>query len=717
MASSDPDAPDAPALIDEGLLDPTVLTILSEQPPSPAIIKKEAFNPFDKTFNQKIQFDETLAIDKSAKLNDVLAKFPIATYSKPDMWTADNVFSIPPVIVPLIDTNTTGQLALYKVDEIPKDKSVLLAFNDAQPISGQRKIAGIEFTPTNTITNLNMSASFLDTKPIDGQDVPPEMKVLMYIDIKSSEETTFSNPSSFTESPKIYFNVGPVDGNAHPSMPQNSVDSKITCPDVYVFYNGNPANPVDTTDIQTSRYPAGDDETTCGYMATVPHFSGFGLGLGGGGGGGSNSGGADSRDYPPTIGLDENGYRRLVNNGITYNGYSSNVNFFYTPFPLEQAQIGTKNVLDLKIRENTGPQNIFHVGLSLGIPKGKTFDDGVAKIIWDKDSSSTHQSLFNADDNASVTVVDPDNMLQDVSVKVSKDLDYCKPSDNGPECMNIKFYFTFREAPKYEMFGTDIWDNHRNAWQNYFNHGIHVVGVSLNPEDQVDGIYQGHIYHLNQTSDNTAVDEFGNNWMLQGTEWIKDYVKPVKEDLGIYGIDKLLALSQVNSNQEQCLPNNGKTLPSNPICKYFTGSAEEKSAAFSYDRLTNKFAQQVKYEQFIALSKLDQMELVKIHQNTDTGLSKCYKMDNAVSFCLDDTTSKVPKERIPKLQDPKIIKNMKIEAQKAYQKMEEINPVKKTESKILPNNDHKDKKATTKSKLQSAIEREIRKATILRDRK
>ena len=133
------------------------------------------------------------------------------------------------------------------------------------------------------------------------------------------------------------------------------------------------------------------------------------------------------------------------------------------------------------------------------------------------------------------------------------------------------------------------------------------------------------------------------------------------EDLGIYGIDKLLALSQVNSNQEQCLPNNGKTLPSNPICKYFTGSAEEKSAAFSYDRLTNKFAQQVKYEQFIALSKLDQMELVKIHQNTDTGLSKCYKMDNAVSFCLDDTTSKVPKERIPKLQDPKIIKNMKIE--------------------------------------------------------
>ena len=290
---------------------------------------------------------------------------------------------------------------------------------DAQPISGERKVAGIKFTPSNDMTNLSMSASFLDTKPVDGYDVPPEMQVLMYIDIKTSED--LSNPASFTESPELFFNVGPVPGNANPDTPQNTVNSKITCPNVYVFYNGNPKNPVDTTDIQTFRYPEGDDETTCGYMATVPHFSGFGLGLGGGGG--SGSGGAGSRDYPPTIGLDENGYRRLVNNGITFNGYSSNVNYYYTPFPLEQAQIGTKNVLELKIRENTGPQNIFHVGLSFGIPKGKIFDDGVSKIFWDKSFSSTHESVFDANDNSTLTIQDPKNMLQDVSVKVSEDLD------------------------------------------------------------------------------------------------------------------------------------------------------------------------------------------------------------------------------------------------------------------------------------------------------
>ena len=30
--------------------------------------------------------------------------------------------------------------------------------------------------------------------------------------------------------------------------------------------------------------------------------------------------------------------------------------------------------------------------------------------------------------------------------------------------------------------GTDVWDVERNAWQNYFNHGIRVTGESLNPE-------------------------------------------------------------------------------------------------------------------------------------------------------------------------------------------------------------------------------------------
>ena len=714
--------PEKPAIItsDEDT-SKDITDVLDQQPPSPAIVTATKLNPFDKAFNQNLKFEKS-SVSKDTSLDDLLTQFQIAQYQQPEMWYSDKVFAVPPAIIPIKDDDTTGQLALYKLDGIPQNNPVLMAFNDASPIDGNKKIAGIQFTPSEDVGNIEMAAKFLDTRPTDGKLVPPSTTVVMYIDIKINSSTDFSNKDSFSESPKIYFNVGPVEGNAHPEIPQNIVNDKITCPEVYVFYNGDEANPVDTSDIITYRDPRGDDETSCGYVATVPHFSPFGVGLGSGSGGaGGSVGGADSADYPPTIGMDENGYRRLVNNGITFNGYSSNVNYYYTPFPLEKAQIGTKNVLELKIRENTGPQNIFHIGLSLGIPKGKIFNDGMTKIFWDKSFSSTHESVFNAQDNSTVTVQDPRNILQDVSVKVSEDLDYCRPADVGPECMVIKFYFTFREAPKSEMFGTDIWDNHRNSWQNYFNHGIHVVGVSMNPEEMVDGIYKGHIYHLNQTSDNSAVDEFGNNWTLLGTEWIKDYVKPIKEDLGIYNNEKLSALSRVNSNQEQCktITTNGKTeIPSNSFCKYFAGSVEEKAATFSYDRLNNKFAQQIKYEQFIALSKLDQMELVKIKQNSENVLSKCYKMDNAVSFCLDDDQmSQVPKERIPKLQDPKIIKSMKQEANKAAKKIADMNIVRTSEPKPYSiKDDDKNKKISSKSKLQSPIEREMRKATILRDR-
>jgi len=71
-----------------------------------------------------------------------------------------------------------------------------------------------------------------------------------------------------------------------------------------------------------------------------------------------------------------------------------------------------------------------------------------------------------------------------------------------------------------------VWDQKRNGWQNYYNHGIEVVGESLNPPDEYDGVNKGHIYHLMETSKGMAVDEFGNPWSFHHGIWNKDYVKP-----------------------------------------------------------------------------------------------------------------------------------------------------------------------------------------------
>jgi len=61
-----------------------------------------------------------------------------------------------------------------------------------------------------------------------------------------------------------------------------------------------------------------------------------------------------------------------------------------------------------------------------------------------------------------------------------------------------------------------------------FGHGIEVVGESLNPPKEFDGINKGHIYHLTETGKTTAVDEFGNSWSLEYGVWVMDYIPNVK---------------------------------------------------------------------------------------------------------------------------------------------------------------------------------------------
>ena len=73
-----------------------------------------------------------------------------------------------------------------------------------------------------------------------------------------------------------------------------------------------------------------------------------------------------------------------------------------------------------------------------------------------------------------------------------------------------------------------------------------VVGKSLNPPKEYDGINRGHVYHLTETSKITAVDEFGNSWSLEYGLWVKDYIPIQKE------IDEITmhGYSRTNSNFE-----------------------------------------------------------------------------------------------------------------------------------------------------------------------
>ena len=240
--------------------------------------------------------------------------------------------------------------------------------------------------------------------------------------------------------------------------------------------------------------------------------------------------GGSSQSVPPTLGLDEN-HKRIVDGGFSFNDNPVDVDQYYTPYPLITTPIGQNNTIKLKIYEDKGPDNITHVGLSYGLGKGETFNEGRATIEYDR----------TFDGIESVTLFDPKHVLGGVNVTASTT--NCS-AHNNVKCLEVTFDHIFRESLEYNMVATNIWDFERNGWQNYFNHGIQIAGESMNPPKEYSGIYKGHIYHLTETGKNTAIDDNGNNWTFDKI-WNRDYIKSITIDSDILNQNKIHAIEQL----------------------------------------------------------------------------------------------------------------------------------------------------------------------------
>jgi len=246
----------------------------------------------------------------------------------------------------------------------------------------------------------------------------------------------------------------------------------------------------------------------------------------------SNSGGGGCADCtPPTLGVNSDG-TRLVENGFAYNGDAIDVESFYTPFDLLTVEIGRENIVELKIYENSGADSIQHIGLSFGLDRGQIFGEGLAIIEWDK--------VYGEDPK--ITVTDPENVLDNVRVVADPNLVKCTDDSITEQCMKFRIYHSFREGPDFRIFSTYIWDDERNGWQNYFNHGLNVVGESLNPPD-VHTVFdrQGYLYTITVTGDRQAVDGNGDRWYLDDDEfWKKEFFvkRPPVQGVPMAGYDK-----------------------------------------------------------------------------------------------------------------------------------------------------------------------------------
>ena len=142
-----------------------------------------------------------------------------------------------------------------------------------------------------------------------------------------------------------------------------------------------------------------------------------------------------------------------------------------------------------------------------------------------------------------------------------------------------------------------------------------------------DGINKGQIYHLTETSKTTAVDEFGYTWTLKHGIYDKDFVTVKK--------------------QEQSLTNPQKLWATQHLLKDKT--PDEIIAMFGYDRNHNKFA----------LYKQGQYPLAESIVN-----EICPSCDDKPYDKIGDIYYTIP-EKINKLDDPKVIQKMNLEAEKA----------------------------------------------------
>ena len=215
-----------------------------------------------------------------------------------------------------------------------------------------------------------------------------------------------------------------------------------------------------------------------------------------------------------------------VSNGFNYNGNAIGVENYFTPYPLITVNVGQKNTATFKIFDDNGPENIRHFEFAFGLRADQYITINKASIIWEKFLGGIEIVLLN----------DPENVLDDVNVRSSTGS--CS-SGSSKECLILVMDHTFRAPLDFDIIGTNVWDSTRNAWQNYYNHGIEIVDESLNPPKEYYGIYKGDLIHLIETGKNTAIDSDGNTWTFDNT-WSMDYSYVGKLDKAIssHGLDR-----------------------------------------------------------------------------------------------------------------------------------------------------------------------------------
>ena len=112
--------------------------------------------------------------------------------------------------------------------------------------------------------------------------------------------------------------------------------------------------------------------------------------------------------------------------------FSSDVQYFFTPFPLITSDVGKKMLQHsrfMKIMDH----NVSHISLAFGLKSGEIISHSKAMIEYDIDHEGT----------GVITVTDPENAIESDEVRVDTAVVECIEGEIL-ECLEVTIYHKFR---------------------------------------------------------------------------------------------------------------------------------------------------------------------------------------------------------------------------------------------------------------------------------
>ena len=234
---------------------------------------------------------------------------------------------------------------------------------------------------------------------------------------------------------------------------------------------------------------------------------------------------------PPTIGLDDDN-KRLVDNGFSYNGNYIQVDFYHTEFPLINATVGEINLVEIKIYENGGIQNMQSVQFGLGAKEiGTPLSTVEVLINVELITDGTTTGVKTGE----IIITDKNNLINNDSVYATSIAVPCQDTDDIENCIKVKLSYSYREATLNHVMIVNVTDKKHNTQNFYFNDGLVVLGTSQNPIPY----YTLHNKHSSQQTENLTIilfetDKVNNIWTdgngieyLQVSEGRFDRITPI----------------------------------------------------------------------------------------------------------------------------------------------------------------------------------------------